>query len=76
MSDDSSELNFLCVRDGSIFTLKDRPKPDETVPEMVPSCDPNDKPSFGYLALVVFESNPWRKIKALKVVRLVTLTVN
>ena len=65
MADDSSEMNFLYVQDGTIFTLKERPKPDGTETEL--SSILNDRPPFGYLALAVFDSTHWNRIKALKV---------
>ena len=65
MSDDSSDLNFICVRDGTIFTLEkhQKPTPENPTPVMVRS----EWPTFGFLALAVFEQVPWKRIKALKV---------
>lgn len=79
MSEDISDLNFLCLRDGTIFTLQERPKfpsdvsrtsPTEAAPKLVasdPSLSVELRPSFGYLALAVFDREHWKKIKSLKV---------
>lgn len=66
MSDDSSDLNFMCVRDGTIFTLEKRQKP--TADNPAPVAVPSEWPTFGYLALAIFDQIPWKRIKALKVV--------
>lgn len=73
MSEGVSDLNFLCLRDGTIFTLQERPKipiDESAVPALVasdPSLSQELRPSFGYLALAVFEREHWKRIKSLKV---------
>ena len=71
ISDASSNLNFLYVRDGTIFTLEVRQDPpiaDE--PVEIPLIEAGELPkktTYGYMALVVFDSGNWTKIKNLRV---------
>ena len=69
MSDDSSDLNFLCVQDGTIFTLQKQPEPQQSALgiEQI-DLEPNErKPSFGFLGLAVFEPEQWKTIKTQRV---------
>lgn len=72
VSDESSDLNFFCVRDGTIFTLEEREEPsDEAKPVIEPVRESSGgltPPSYGYLALVVFDNEHWRRVKGLNVI--------
>ena len=65
MSDDSSELKFLYVMDGTIFTTLDDPSKKKD--QLQGDSSQLLKPSYGYLALVVFDNDYWKKISPLKV---------
>ncbi|KAI9561820.1 hypothetical protein GHT06_012781 [Daphnia sinensis] len=67
MSEDSSDLNFLCVRDGTIFTFE---KPQQSYTHEVGSVaeqsfeEPQDKKvTFGFLGLAIFEAEHWKSIR-------------
>lgn len=57
VSDDSSDLNFLSVSDGTIFSLQDEKA----------SINKDHQPLYGYLGLLVFSSDHWKKLKQLNV---------
>lgn len=71
ISDASSDLNFLYVRDGTIFTLEVRQDPpfaDEPVENpLIEAVGIPKKTTYGYMALVVFDSENWTKMKKLRV---------
>ena len=67
MSDNSNERKILYIRDGTIFTMLEEKKfasGDHIDNRSLPADEL--KPSYGYLALVVFDINHWKKIEALK----------
>ena len=73
MSEDSSDLHFLCVRDGTIFTLLKQPTPHQPEPgiQQMNSSEANErKSSFGFLGLAIFEHDQWKRIKTQNVVAL------
>lgn len=73
LSEDTSDLNFFCVRDGTIFTLQERPKfslDESAAPELVRTDHKlfAERPLYGYLALAVFDRDHWKKIQQLQVI--------
>ena len=71
MSDNLNGLKLLYVRDGTIFTTLDEKScasSNHTLREdQTRHADELLKPSYGYLALVVFDINHWKRIESLKV---------
>lgn len=71
MSEDSSDLNFLCVWDGTIFTFQKRQQSAtnevQTVVEDSFKEPKGEHITFGFLGLAIFESEPWKSIKTQRV---------
>ena len=62
-SDDGEDFSFMYVRDGTIFTLE---KP-QLRQEEGPVNKEKESINYGYLALLVFDSQHWKHIKAMNV---------
>ena len=65
LSDDSQDVNFMMVRDGTIFTLEQRRKSLDVNAE-----DKSEEKSsnYGYLALLVFDAVNWKHLKTMNVI--------
>lgn len=67
-SSESQDLNFLCVWDGTIFTLEDqREPPPPDAPETPENQGEEEKKTYGYLALIVFDRDHWNRIRPFNV---------
>lgn len=70
VADDSSDLNFFSVADGTIFTLEEDNKcTDDSSPK---KSKADNKPTYGYLGLLVFTGEYWRKLRSLNVRLVIT----
>ncbi|XP_057376353.1 uncharacterized protein LOC130697467 [Daphnia carinata] len=67
MSEDSSDLNFLCVWDGTIFTFEKRQQSTtheaSSVTEQISKESQGSKLTFGFLGLAIFETECWNSIR-------------
>lgn len=67
MSEDSSDLNFLCVQDGTIFTFEKRQQSNTheagSLTEQSFKESQVQKLTFGFLGLAIFETEYWKSIR-------------
>jgi len=70
-SEDSGDFNFMYVRDGTIFTLEQQQQRlnEDSVDQEKKSIN------YGFMALLVFDSQHWRRIKTMNVIHY-TITVH